>query len=173
MNLEHKTSEELMLIYRDESPDLAFAAFNELYKRTSGSLYSFLLKKTKNNIEAEDLLQKTYIKVHECQNLYNPKFKFEQWLFTIARNLTLDEFRKTSRENKKLNSFFQYSEPQNTNITTIELSGLINEERELLELKFVDELTYHEISLILNKSEVSLRKVVSRIIKRLGQGEIK
>lgn len=171
MNLENKTNEELMIIYRDESPELAYQAFGELYKRSSGPLYSFLLKKTKNKEESEDLLQKTYIKIHQSQKLYDPKYKFEQWLFTIARNLTMDGFRKMDGENKKLNNYFKTANVEILEEDTIQTTNLVNEERELLEMKFVDELTYQEISLVLNKSEVSLRKMVSRIIKRLRQGE--
>ena len=41
------------------------------------------------------------------------------------------------------------------------------EDRELLELKYIDELSYKEIADILDKSEVSLRKFVNRLVNKL------
>jgi DNA-directed RNA polymerase specialized sigma24 family protein len=38
-------------------------------------------------------------------------------------------------------------------------------------MKFIDELSYQEISKIVNKSEVSLRKTLSRMVGRLNKGE--
>lgn len=168
MNLENKNNEELMQIFRDGNSELAYLAFEVLYRRSSGPLYSFLLTKTKNKEDAQDLLQKTYFKIHQCQNLYDSKFKFEQWLYTIAKNLTLDEFRKINREKVKLENFKQSSFESLEELNLVNLDSLVGFDRELLELKFVDEMSYLEISKILNKSEVSLRKMVSRILKRLG-----
>jgi RNA polymerase sigma-70 factor (ECF subfamily) len=161
----NKNNEELMMIYRDSNPELAFSAFELLYTRTSPVLYSFLLKKSHKTEEAQDLLQKTYLKIHQCKELYNPKYKFEQWLFTIAKNLILDEWRKTSREAKKIAN----SNAIDDKILMHEVDLHLSEsDRELLELKYIDNLTYLEISGLLNKTEVSLRKMVSRIIKKLN-----
>ena len=158
-----------MIIYRDSNPDMAYQAFEILYQRTSPSLYNFLLKKSRQAEEAQDLLQKTYFKVHQSKELYNSKYKFEQWLFTIAKNLILDEWRKKTRENKKIENFKTSDQFIDSFQIEKEMDLKLSEsDRELLELKYIDEHTYLEISSVLNKTEVSLRKMVSRIVKKLS-----
>jgi RNA polymerase sigma-70 factor (ECF subfamily) len=170
MKLYSKNNEELMIIYRDSNPDQAYQAFECLYSRTATSLYLFLMKKTHQAEETQDLLQKTYLKVHQSKELYNSKYKFEQWLFAIAKNLILDEWRKKSRESKKLENLKNKDgEREFNSIPEEEIDlNLSASDRELLELKYLDQQTYLEISNLLNKTEVSLRKMVSRIVKRLN-----
>jgi RNA polymerase sigma factor (sigma-70 family) len=45
---------------------------------------------TGNQERAEDVFQETWIRVLERGHLYDGKYKFESWLFTIARNLVID-----------------------------------------------------------------------------------
>lgn len=158
-----------MLIYQTHSPNEAYAAFNELYTRYSQRVFNFLSKKTRNQTESEDLLQKVFIKVHESKHLYKDKFKFEQWLFVIARTQTLDYFRSEGRYQERLKKY----EPETAYdaVDTSSLAGLEADQQELLEMKFIDELSYQEISKLVNKSEVSLRKSVSRLLARLNKGE--
>ncbi len=158
-----------MLIYQTNSPSEAYAAFNELYTRYSQRVFNFLSKKTRNQTESEDLLQKVFIKVHESKHLYKDKFKFEQWLFVIARTQALDYFRSEGRYQERLKKY----EPETAYdaVDTSFLAGLEADQQELLEMKFIDELSYQEISKLVNKSEVSLRKSVSRLLARLNKGE--
>ncbi len=171
IDLETLPAEELMLRYQTHSPEEAYAAFNELYNRYSQRVFNFLNKKTRNQSDSEDLLQKVFIKIHESKHLFKPKYKFEQWLFVIARSAVLDHFRASSRYKKRLEGL----ELQETTLDEVEfenLSQLDSDQQELLEMKFIDELSYQEISAIVNKSEVSLRKTVSRLIGRLKKGEL-
>ncbi len=155
-----------MIIYQQKSPELAYEAFCELYNRYSQRAYSFILKKVKNQMDAEDLLQKIFIKIHESKHLYKDKFKFEQLLFVIARTSVLDHFRSVSRYKNRLNKYSgeqELSNPININPHS-SILNLDEDQKELLEMKFIDELSYQEISILLNKSETSLRKIVSRMM---------
>ena len=159
-----------MLGYQTHSPNEAYAAFNELYTRYSQRVYNFINKKVKNSAESEDLLQKVFIKIHECKHLYKNKYKFEQWLFVIARTQTLDYFRASKRYQDRL-SRFEPETFEEVEVDTTMLLSLDTDQKELLEMKFIDELSYKEISKIVNKSEVSLRKTLSRMVGRLNKGE--
>jgi RNA polymerase sigma-70 factor, ECF subfamily len=53
-------------------------------------LYRYLIYLTGNAERAEDFFQETWIRVLERGAQYDARFKFEAWLFTIARNLVID-----------------------------------------------------------------------------------
>ncbi|MBC7538581.1 MAG: sigma-70 family RNA polymerase sigma factor [Bacteriovorax sp.] len=163
-----------MIIYQQKSPELAYVAFHELYRRFSQNVFSFLIKKLKNEADAEDLLQKIFIKIHESKHLYNEKYKFEQWLFVIARTSVIDHFRSNKRYEKKIASIssIDHSENIESDIELINSIALDEVQKELLKMKYIDELSYKEMAGLLNKSESSLRKMVSRLVINLRQGEV-
>jgi RNA polymerase sigma factor (sigma-70 family) len=158
-----------MLRYQTHSPDEAYAAFNELYSRYSQRVFNFLNKKVKNSADTEDLLQKVFIKIHESKHLYKSKFKFEQWLFVIARTQALDYFRANKRYKERI-ARYTPEEKLEVDVDMSSLKNLDADQQELLEMKFIDELSYQEIAKIVNKSEVSLRKTLSRLVGRLNNG---
>ena len=160
-----------MIRYQTHSPTEAYEAFNELYQRYSQRVFNFVSSKVKNSADSEDLLQKIFIKVHESKHLYSNKYKFEQWLFVIARTTMLDFFRANKRYLDRLDKFETADGRAQIEIDLTPLESLDKDQMELLEMKFIDELSYIEISQKLNKSEVSLRKTVSRMINKLKKGE--
>ncbi|NLW42188.1 MAG: RNA polymerase sigma factor [Tissierellia bacterium] len=72
-------------------------AFEELYIKTERQLYSFVLSLCKNHDDALDIMQDTYMKIRASAHLYKPMGKPMAWIFTIARNLTMTNFKKKSR----------------------------------------------------------------------------
>jgi len=70
--------------------------FSQLYDRFANDLYHFLL--TLSDVQlASDIAQKTWLKVYEKPQRYQATAGFKAWLFTVARNALIDEFRKQSR----------------------------------------------------------------------------
>ena len=164
-----------MIIYQQKSPELAFEAFRELYRRFSQNVYSFLIKKLENEADAEDVMQKVFFKVHESKHLYNNKYLFEQWLFVIARTSVLDHFRASKRYNVRVTNAITGS-PESINSDMDLLNSCVDHldenQKELLKMKYIDELSYEEIAAVLNKSTGSLRKMVSRLVINLRKGEV-
>lgn len=173
-SVEKHSAEELMIIYQQKSPELAARAFLVLYRRYGQRVYSFLLKKCRNQADAEDLLQKVFIKVHESKHLYKSEFKFEQWLFVIARTSVLDSFRSHDRYAKRIKKWGSehqgHADLQNSK-NEDSLQSLSADQKEMLEMKYIDDLTYQEMARHFNKSEGSLRKTVSRLLINLRKGE--
>jgi len=74
--------------------DAAFAELVDKYKQPVMNLvYRFLRDAT----EAEDLAQNVFLQVHKSAHRYQATARFSTWLFTIARNLCLNEIRRRSR----------------------------------------------------------------------------
>jgi RNA polymerase sigma-70 factor (ECF subfamily) len=69
-------------------------AFEELLRQYQHRLYRYLLRLSRDSALAEDLFQQTWLRVVERIGQYDPRRNFEAWLFSVARNLTIDHFRR-------------------------------------------------------------------------------
>jgi RNA polymerase sigma-70 factor (ECF subfamily) len=72
----------------------AFAALVDKYKQPIMNLVYRMLR---DAVEAEDLAQVVFVQVYRSAHRYHVSSKFSTWLFTIARNLCLNEIRRRSR----------------------------------------------------------------------------
>jgi RNA polymerase sigma-70 factor, ECF subfamily len=72
-------------------------AFEELVIRHQQAVINFIYRSVPDLAEAEDLAQNTFVQAWKARQRYQPSAKFTTWLFTIARNLTLNELRRRSR----------------------------------------------------------------------------
>jgi RNA polymerase sigma-70 factor (ECF subfamily) len=72
-------------------------AFEELVVRHQQAVINFIYRSVPDLTEAEDLAQNTFVQVWKARQRYHVSAKFTTWLFTIARNLTLNELRRRSR----------------------------------------------------------------------------
>ena len=75
-------------------------AFGYLFETFWDYLYSYLLKKTRNEDQAEDIAVRTFAKAFDKIDTFNPSFTFETWLTTISRNIQIDQHRKKKSKNK-------------------------------------------------------------------------
>ncbi|MEW9798382.1 sigma-70 family RNA polymerase sigma factor [Alteromonas sp. CYL-A6] len=66
-----------------------------LYDRRADDLYHFLLALCGHDM-AQDVAQKTWLKVIEKRRLFNGSGRFKGWLFTLGRHTLLDDLRKRS-----------------------------------------------------------------------------
>ena len=69
-------------------------ALSELITRYQNRLYRYLLRIVRQPVEAEDLFQQTWLRVVEKIRSFDPSRNFDVWLFTLARNLALDHLRR-------------------------------------------------------------------------------
>jgi RNA polymerase sigma-70 factor (ECF subfamily) len=72
----------------------AFATLVEKYKQP---VLNLIVRMIQDETEAEDIAQNVFIQVHKSSARYAASAKFVTWLFTIARNLCLNEIRRRSR----------------------------------------------------------------------------
>jgi RNA polymerase sigma factor (sigma-70 family) len=86
-------SERLMLRYSAKGDEASLAALFDLH---SHKLFYFL-KVLSDSTVAEDMCQRTWIKVIENRHLFKSGDNFQAWLFTIGRRTLIDEFRKNAK----------------------------------------------------------------------------
>jgi RNA polymerase sigma-70 factor, ECF subfamily len=73
------------------------AAFAELVDKYKQPVMNLAYRILRDLTEAEDLAQNVFVQVYKSAARYRSSAKFSTWLFTIARNLCLNEIRRRSR----------------------------------------------------------------------------
>ena len=72
-------------------------AFEELVEKYKQPVMNMVFRTLRDATEAEDLAQHVFLQVYKSAHRYEISAKFSTWLFTIARNLCLNEIRRRSR----------------------------------------------------------------------------
>jgi RNA polymerase sigma-70 factor, ECF subfamily len=73
------------------------AALNALMSRHGERLYHYLIRLVRDEPEAADLAQETFVRVYQNRTRFKADGKFSTWLYAIATNLARDHFRKLAR----------------------------------------------------------------------------
>jgi RNA polymerase sigma-70 factor (ECF subfamily) len=94
MHVVKDSEEELLLKLKSGSEE----AFSLIYQLHVKRIYGFSLKILKSPALAEDLAQEVFIKLWETSARLDPKLSLQGYLYTIARNLSLNVIRKASKE---------------------------------------------------------------------------
>ncbi len=137
------------------------SAFNELYNRFNERLYYYFFRMLGNSPElANDFLQEIFLKIIEKPELFNPKYTFSTWLFTIAHNLCKNEYRRrdvrkeadqtTEIESIDDHSTFKINKEELVNNIYNELSLLKTDQQSAFLLFYREGFSINEISEILN-----------------------
>jgi RNA polymerase sigma-70 factor (ECF subfamily) len=74
-----------------------WAAFAELVDKYKQPVMNLVYRMLRDGTEAEDLTQAVFLQVYKSAERYQVAAKFSTWVFTIARNLCLNEIRRRSR----------------------------------------------------------------------------
>jgi RNA polymerase sigma-70 factor (ECF subfamily) len=80
------------------------AAFRQLYARLAPRILAYLVALMADRSAAEDLLQQTFLKLHQSRSTYVRNANPVPWLYTIAHRTCLDEIRRRRRTVVKLTS---------------------------------------------------------------------
>src|SRR6202047_2516163 len=89
MTQEH-TDEGLRAAYQQGDP----WAFEELLRRHRAPRLTLLLRMLGDRERAEDLAQETFLRIVKGAQAWEQRARFQTWLFTIARNLCVDQSRR-------------------------------------------------------------------------------
>lgn len=163
---EERSDEELLKeAQRDEN------AFSLLVERWWNKIYSFISFKIKSPDEAKELTQEVFLKIYLNLENFNPSYKFSTWAFKIAQNLSIDYLRKQHILRTELsersaitdkNPLSNLMEGERNRKLWDLVDKLPEEFKEVIVLRHLEELSYEEISKILN---LKLGTVKNRIFK--------
>jgi RNA polymerase sigma-70 factor (ECF subfamily) len=154
---------------RNGDPDV----LDHVIEKYQHRLYRYLLSLTANPATADDIFQETWLRVLERGHQYRAQWKFEVWLFSIARHLVIDLARR-----KKTDTLDDLIEPAASGPTPVDelmageqsariidvLMRIPAAYREVLALRFQEELTLEEIATII---KAPLSTIKSRLYRGL------
>jgi len=174
-----KDLKEKWLLYRlktKKDPE----AFTELYDRYAARIYRFVYFKVSEQTEAEDITAEVFLKTWQYVNEHKEIENFSALIYQIARNLVIDFYRRRSGRPEEelddtlLEKLVQVKDAAEEASLKAEAGAVItalrrlkNEYREVLIMRYVDELDIDEIAKILNKSQVGTRVLIHRSLKVL------
>ena len=166
-----KTDEELMILYQKGTEE----AFKILYEKHSAKVFGFLKSKVRNQEKAHDIFQEVFVKIHKSKHLYNETLPFLPWLFTITKNALVDEVRKNEKEKSHVSvdglalaSPEAELTPQLSEVLPY-LKVLPENQKRVIEMRYIEEKTFEEISLVLETSPMNVRKILSRGVQRMKE----
>lgn len=134
-------------------------ALHEIYESYIGYIFSIVLQVVGNREDAEDVTSEFFIKLWRLADTYRSGNGHRAWMATIARNMAIDLMRKTKRE--VLTEDYADSTTENASDICVEQEAIADltlrqalellkpNEREVVNLKIIGELTFQEIADIL------------------------
>ncbi len=153
-------------------------AFEVVYTMLYTPLYRYVYSRSRDNELANDICQQTFLKFYQALTVYESEKSPLAYLFTIAKHLLINHGIKKSFTSFDETLFETYADEtigilddahtkQLAESIETYLPSLTSDEEELIRLYFYSELSYKEISEILDKEETYLRKIKERALKQL------
>jgi RNA polymerase sigma-70 factor (ECF subfamily) len=164
--------EEKMVADAKQSPQ----AFVAIYDRYVNQIYHYFLSHVGNSIAAQDLTSQVFLKALDGLATYQHRGHFAAWLFTIARHQWVDYYRQVHKE-VPLEDVANLPSKDNPSLETLSreeirmirriVHELPEDDQELIRLRFVAQLKFSEIAVILGCKEEAAKKRTYRLLARL------
>lgn len=131
-------------------------SLKKIYYGYGYAVYAYALSIVKDTHMAEDICQDVFIKIWKNANKFKKRYNPQSWIMTITKNTSIDYLRKHKKEETierfeidvekdmatEVNQKLQINEALNT---------LQEEEKEIIILHLISDLTFRAISELLNK----------------------
>ena len=147
--------------------------FNNKLDAISHLLHSFAYNLTKNSEDAKDLFQETAYRAITNRDKFRPGTNFKAWLFTIMKNIFINNYRRKAKANTIIDStdnlYFinsgsaSISNDANSNILMKELTGMIADLEDSIKVPFEMHYLGFKYQEIADKLDLPLGTVKSRI----------
>lgn len=165
-------------------------SFEVIMKKYFPRLLNFIYRYVGNRELAEDLTQEVFVRVYKAAHSYAPKSKLQTWLYTIAKNISLNELRRSKYYTISLDEpvyskgeslLRQVSdktvnlpdkvllEDEKASIVMEAIQSLPENQRMAVILRRYDNLSYEEIALAMKTSVKAVKSLLSRAKENLRE----
>ena len=165
--------ESLMVLYQQGDFTAATALVNQL----SPQLHRFFLVQFVSRRHADDLLQETWLRIHQVRHTYQPGQPVLPWLYAIARNIRVDHYRKVRRteiREESLDENVDIAQPaaagaaKTPDLEAI-LATLPESQREVIAMLKVAGMSLEEVARATSSSVGSVKQKAHRAYERLRE----
>ena len=159
--------------------------FKKLYLEYRTRIYWYIYRKISREEEAQDLTADVFLKLYENLEQLEERKKGEvlAWLYTVARNQSIDYLRKTRvRKTETLEEddrngatkvFDNFVAEAMKESDIAEIQGVLavvdETAREIMQLRYEEELSFNEISEVVGKSEGACKMTLYRALEKLRE----
>ena len=158
------------------------SAFEALMRKYYPRILNFIYRFVSNRQIAEDLSQDVFMKVYKSAWRYRPRSRFQTWLYTIAKNVCLNELRRKSSRMVSLDETHEFGESelrkeiadpgsdpgqdllQKEKATLIQaaINDLSENQKIAVILKRYENFSYAQIAATLNITDKAVKSLLSR-----------
>lgn len=157
-------------------------AFEELYNQNADDIYRFIFFKIGKKEEANDLSSLSFLKTWEyIQKNPLKKETLRALLYKITRNVIVDYYRSNRQENislddkenkidvvdEEINIELEVSTQIDYELLSQKMMKIKNEYREIVVMRYINELSLDEIAEITGKKKMNIRVLLHRALKAL------
>jgi RNA polymerase sigma-70 factor (ECF subfamily) len=152
-----------------------FSAATTLVNRLSPQLHRFFSVQVTSRQYADDLLQETWLRIHEVRHTYRPEEPVLPWLYAIARHIRVDHFRKALRTELRSQSLGKNADVHQTaapvSAGTPDLHALLatlpESQREVIAMLKVADMSLEEVARATASSVGSVKQKAHRAYEKL------
>jgi RNA polymerase sigma-70 factor, ECF subfamily len=177
------------VLFSEDDPELMkkvakgdHQAFEVIFNKYKGPIMNYVYQMVKNRDIAEDITHDVFLKIFAKADSYDPGKKFTTWLWSIAKNTTIDHIRKkkellvediTPGDENATPAIDRYADKaasedakliQKAEREIVQgcMGKLPEMQREVIAMRMFSELPYQEIAKALNKSEGAIKSLIVR-----------
>ena len=153
-----------------------------LFERYHRPLFGFFYRMTQNREQSEDMVQTVFYRMLKYRHTYRGEGKFTYWMYSLARNVHANRFRKANplTHSKDLNVAESQAAPEASPQESLEkqeraerlqaaIQNLTPEKREALVLSRFQGLKYKEIAQITDSTETAIKTRIRRAMIELKE----
>lgn len=150
------------------------SAATELVTRLSPALHRFFMLRYVSRRFADDLLQETWLRIHEVRHTYRPGQPVLPWLYAIARNIRVDQYRKTRRVESReqqveiLPEAVSAERPPGPDLDAM-LAALPEAQREVVAMLKISGMSLEEVARATSSSVGSVKQKAHRAYEKLRE----
>ena len=158
------------------------ASFNELVRRYQEKVYWIAYRFVNDHDQADDIAQDVFVKIYSALKDFREESGFYTWLYRITVNGALNAIRKQRlRDFIRIDEFFetaddesdqpdiQFEKDEQQKLIEEATAKLPEKQKAVFILRYHEELSYEEISLILKTSIGGLKANYFHAIKKIGE----
>lgn len=163
-----------ILMLRYQQGDLLAAA--ALVEELSPVLYKLLSVHATSRQHADDLLQETWLRIHDVRHTYRRGERFLPWFYAIARHVRVDHYRRLRRVIQREQQVEHIPEPAAKSVfarqsTTVDMASLLavlpEGQREVISMLKVADMSLEDVARATSSTVGSVKQKAHRAYARL------